>query len=104
MLRLRVESGLPMVSSARIVHHCFHPMTGANPSPNVTTSSSSGTAAVARARFEHYEGFNMENATPETGTAVTKVVDRIPREGMDARNAVDHLGNRGAGFRCGVYQ
>jgi len=36
MLRLRVESGLPMVSSARILHHCFYPMTGANPSPNAS--------------------------------------------------------------------
>ena len=27
----------------------------------------------------------MENASPETGTAVTKVIDRIPREGMDAQ-------------------
>jgi antibiotic biosynthesis monooxygenase (ABM) superfamily enzyme len=27
----------------------------------------------------------MENASPETGTVVTKVVDRIPREGMDAQ-------------------
>src|SRR5882762_5749143 len=36
MLRLRVESGLPMVSSARTVHHCFYPMAGANPSPNAS--------------------------------------------------------------------
>jgi len=27
----------------------------------------------------------MENASPETDTAVTKVIDRIPREGMDAQ-------------------
>jgi antibiotic biosynthesis monooxygenase (ABM) superfamily enzyme len=27
----------------------------------------------------------MENASPETGAAVTKVIDRIPREGMDAQ-------------------
>jgi antibiotic biosynthesis monooxygenase (ABM) superfamily enzyme len=27
----------------------------------------------------------MENASPETGTAVTKAIDRIPREGMDAQ-------------------
>src|SRR6266704_604434 len=27
----------------------------------------------------------MKNAMAETGTAVTKVIDRIPREGMDAQ-------------------
>jgi uncharacterized protein len=27
----------------------------------------------------------MENASPETDTAVTKVIDRIPREGMDGQ-------------------
>jgi len=46
-------------------------------------SARSDTAGTAKALPKYCGGLVMENASAET--AVTKVVDRIPREGMDAQ-------------------
>src|SRR6266705_424490 len=56
----------------------------AGPSSGIDMESArSDTAGTAKALPKYCGGLVMENASAET--AVTKVVDRIPREGMDAQ-------------------